>query len=263
VFYKHIGKSFVFSRFIQEYTMASVAFDICWKLNQSKTLEGQNDQKVGDMINQLILQLKLPEFDGKGQRISYSLYRDNQGERAQIQESLTLAQAHISGEKVYIANRSDPWWNKLSPSKDVTGKLSIDRPPAGSNKPRPGNSNPLNLSKSYACRLHLAQNCIVHVPGDRIELSRNYLSETLPSAIMMSEKARIFSGYNSRLLHVSRSCHCEIFRQNEQWLIRARNPTTVDNRLLNRDQMAVLRPPRTAIVLGQGGWPIEVELLEV
>jgi hypothetical protein len=243
--------------------MASVAFDICWGLNQSKTLEGQNDQKVGDMINQLILQLKLPGYDGKDQRISYSLYRDNQGERAQIQESLTLAQAHISGEKVYIANRANPWWNTLSASRNVVGITNElrKRPlPSGSSE---GSSKRLILSKSYTCRLHLAPNCIVHVPGDRIELNRNYLSETLPSALIMSEKARIVSGYKSRLLYVSRSCHCEIFRQNEQWLIRARNPTTVDNRLLNHDQTAVLRPPRTTIILGQGGWPVEVELVEV
>jgi hypothetical protein len=116
--------------------------------------------------------------------------------------------------------------------------------------------------RPLSCRLKLAPDCTVVVQGDYLELDRAYLSSTLPQAIVLAEKARIFSGFDSRLMHVSRKNHCAIIRQGDHWLLRAYKPTYVNGRPLNNGQTVTIQPPGAEVVLGNGGWPITIELFE-
>ncbi|MGB9751345.1 FHA domain-containing protein [Roseiflexus castenholzii] len=229
------------------------AFEVCWGPSQCKTVVRAPYQTIGEVINTLVVQLDLPRFDARKQRIEYGLYRDCEGKPERIQNTQTLAQARIQAVRVYIANVTAPWWQtkaiETPPQKPVTDRL-------------PRRKLPVTPSQSYVCRLQLAPNCVVVVQGDYLELNRNYLSEKLPSTMVLAEKARVFSGYNSRLMHVSRTRHCDLFRQHEQWYIRAHKPTYVNGQVLNHGQTSVIQPPGTTIVLGQGGWSVTVELIE-
>ena len=113
-----------------------------------------------------------------------------------------------------------------------------------------------------SCRLKLAPNCTVVVQGDYLELDRTYLSSILPQTTILAEKAHIFSGFDSRLMHVSRKNHCAIIRQGDHWLLRAYKPTYVNGKLLNNGQTVTIQPPGAEVVLGNGGWPITIELFE-
>lgn len=226
-------------------------FEVCWGPSQCKTVTRKADQTVGEVIQTLVSQLKLPLFDERRQHIEYGLYRDHDGKRERIQSAQTLAQARIQARLVYIANVAAPWWHtqQTEKQKPVTDRL-------------PRRPLPVVPPRVYACRLQLAPNCVVVVQGDYLELNRNYLSEKLPSTMVLAEKARVFGGCDSRLMHVSRTRHCDIFRQHEQWYIRAHKPTYIDGQVLNHGQTCVIQPPGTTIVLGQGGWSVTIELIE-
>ncbi|ABU58207.1 FHA domain-containing protein [Roseiflexus castenholzii] len=228
-------------------------FEVCWGPSQCKTVVRAPYQTISEVIETLVVQLNLPRYDAREQRIEYGLYRDREEKRERIQDTQTLAQARIRAGRVYIANVTAPWWQtkatETPPQKSGTDRL-------------PRRKLPVTPSRSYVCRLQLAPNCVVVVQGDYLELNRNYLSEKLPSAMVLAEKARVFSGYNSRLMHVSRTRHCDLFRQHEQWYIRAHKPTYVNGQVLNHGQTSVIQPPGTTIVLGQGGWSVTVELIE-
>lgn len=229
-------------------------FEVWWGPSQCRTVTRESDQTIGDVIQTLIVQLRLPEFDERQRRIEYGLYREHEGARERIHNSRTLAQARIQAGTVYIANVAAPWWQTQPPetlkSKPVTDHL-------------PRRKLPTEPPRTYACRLQLAPNCVVTVQGDHLELNRNYLSDKLPSTVVLAEKARVFSGYDSRLMHVSRTRHCDIVRQHEQWFVRAYKPTYVNGRIFDHGQIAPIQPPATTLVLGHGGWPITVELVEM
>lgn len=230
-------------------------FEVWWGPSQCRTIIHRSDQTIGGVIQSLIIQLGLPENNERGQRIVYGLYRDCEGAKESIPNSQTLARARIqTGTTVYIANVAAPWWQTQPPEtpkpKPVTDHL-------------PRRKLPTAPSRTYACRLQLAPNCVVTVPGDHLELNRNYLSDKLPSTVVLAEKARVFSGYDSRLMHVSRTRHCDIIRQHEQWYVRAYKPTYVNGKVLDHGQTAPIQPPATTLVLGHGGWPVTVELVEM
>ncbi|MFQ3631053.1 FHA domain-containing protein [Roseiflexus sp.] len=199
----------------------------------------------------------MPDYDEQGKRITYGLYREDSGKKEHIPDSYTLAQARINAQDVYIANVSSPWWQATPPANAS--------PSLPGTSPLPRRRLPVSLAPvsptTYACRLQLAPNCMVVVQGDYLELNRNYLSDKLPSTVVLAEKARVFSGYDSRLMRVSRARHCDIYRQDDCWYVRAHKPTYVNGHVLDKGKISKIQPPGTTIVLGQDGWPIIIELV--
>ncbi|MGQ9550727.1 MAG: FHA domain-containing protein [Roseiflexus sp.] len=233
--------------------MDAIEFEVYWSSSESKTVTRDSDQTIGEVVQSLIKQLHLDEYDSQKQRIIYGLFREKEGERERMQDSRTLKQARLQGQKVYIANVAAPWWQTTPPPTQQPKKETapLRRRPA----------EPV-VSPSYACRLQIAPNCTVVVQENYLEIDRNYLSSKLPSAVLLKEKASLFSGYDSRLMHVSRTQHCAIFRQGNGWFLRATKPTYVEGKLLNSGQTVAIRPPQMQIILGKEGWPITIELFE-
>ncbi len=232
-------------------------FDVYWGPSLSRTVTRERGQTIGEVVQSLVVQLGLPEFDERRRRIEYGLYREYNGKKERIPDSQTLAQARVQAQIVYIANVSSPWWQATTQdgaAPSLPGTSPLPR------RPLPVSSAPVS-PPTYACRLQLAPNCMVVVQGDHLELNRDYLSDRLPSTVVLAEKARVFSGYDSRLMHVSRARHCDIFRQHDRWYVRAHKPTFVNGHVLDKGQISVIQPPGTTIVLGQDGWPITIELV--
>lgn len=233
--------------------MAAIEFEVYWSASEEpKTVTRDSDQTIGEVVQSLIKQLHLDEYDSQKQRIIYGLFREKEGERERIQDSRTLKQARLQAQTVYIANVAAPWWQTTP---------STPQKPKGKGKTAPLSRRPA-VSPSYACRLQIAPNCTVVVQGNYLEIDRNYLSSNLPSAVLLKEKVSLFSGYDSRLMHVSRTQHCAIFRQGNGWFLRATKPTYVEGKLLNSGQTVAIKPPQMQIILGKEGWPIAIELFE-
>jgi hypothetical protein len=229
-------------------------FEVRWGAQDSRIFSLDSSQTIGEIIGLIVQRLHLPEVDERS-RISYGLYRKIHDEYEKITDTRTLAAARIQpGDEIFLANIAAPWWNAaaLTPRKGVTDPLP--------KRPLPPISKQEPPATAHTCRLHLAANCTVVVQGDHLFLNRDYLSSHLPADVVARENIKIFSGFDSRLTHVSRKQHCEIFRQGEQWIVRAYQPTYIYGRTLDRGQSAVLQPPGTTLVLGQGGWEIRVEL---
>jgi hypothetical protein len=229
----------------------SIEFDVSWAPSEHKTVSREPDKTIREVVQSLVVQLNLPEYDPQGRRIVYGLYREHDGERELLQDARTLKSARIQAQTVYIANVAAPWWQS---------NATLPAPKPG---PRPPTKPlPRRLASPSSCRLKLAPNCTVVVQGDYLELDRTYLSSILPQTTILAEKAHIFSGFDSRLMHVSRKNHCAIIRQGDHWLLRAYKPTYVNGKLLNNGQTVTIQPPGAEVVLGNGGWPITIELFE-
>lgn len=229
-------------------------FDVHWGPEQShkKTVAYDDNLAIGEVVQSLLGHVGLQKFDEQGKRITYGLYREDSGRKERIPDSHTLAQARINAQSAYIANVLSPWW-QATPSANASPSLP-------GTSPLPRRRLPVSPT-TYACRLQLAPNCMVVVQGNHLELNRDYLSDRLPSTVLLAEKARVFSGYDSRLMRVSRARHCDIFRQDDCWYVRAHKPTYVNGHVLDKGKISKIQPPRTTIVLGKGGWPITIELV--
>lgn len=237
--------------------------EICFGHHHRKTMSFESSHTIAQVIQQTVSVLSLPLQDDRRQvRIIYGLYREKDGARERIQESRTLAQLKIQPrEDLYLSDAQSLWWETPQqpppPSRRVTDQLPKRPLPAPSKSPPDGQQQP------HTCRLRLAPNCVVVVQGDHLELNRNYLINHLPSSVVFKENARIFSGFDTRLEHVGRERHGEIFRQHEQWIVRAYKPICVQGHSLDRGQSVVIQPPGAKMVLGRGGWEIDVELVRL
>jgi len=85
-------------------------FDVSWAPSECKTVSREPDKTIREVVQSLVVQLNLPEYDPQGRRIIYGLYREHDGERERLQETRTLQSARIQAQTVYIANVAAPWW---------------------------------------------------------------------------------------------------------------------------------------------------------
>jgi hypothetical protein len=99
------------------------------------------------------------------------------------------------------------------------------------------------------------------VPPEGLYINRDYLIRNLPRHIVATEKTRRFIGLNSRLDRVSRKEHCHIFCQGGVWILSAIGPTYINGRTI-KGGTAVSLPRSTTIILGNDGWPVDIEIQE-
>jgi len=236
--------------------MAAISFEVLWSDTSGATFNQDNSQLVGDVVENIEIRAgeQLPERDANGDTIEYALFKDNNGHREPIHRKRTLNQAGIrNGDRLYLANRHAPWWEVNKKPGTTTLRRQRKAIVMPSVLPQPAVQ-----PDECLFQLQLAPGCVITVSStETLDLNRNYLLQKLPSSIVTREKARIFAGLNSRLNSVSREQHCQIFRQGDQWLLRAFRPTYIYTRTIDKG-MTVTLATSTTIVLGREGWSIEV-----
>ena len=238
--------------------MAEIEFDVYYALGRSDGVFFEEMQTVSRLTNFLVSRFRLPDTSSQGMRIEYGLFLDKQG--LPLDPGKTLRQAGIrTGSTVYLADKTAPWWYvselRNSPkSLPETGQLPP--PPEFVRSPKPVSSS--------ICRMYLApKSPPIPVTGNKVVLNRQYLLQNLSSEIKLKEKLRRATYGESPLDYVSRTEHCTIFRYNEQWYLKARRDTYVDNELISQGEVKLLDRPQITLVLGahQRGWKITVEIL--
>ncbi len=208
----------------------------------------------------------------------------------------------VNGTRLYLAERGKHWWVGCSlPSSSpapsggqtirlqtapITGSSDTERTMVVSPSPSPYPHHPTSPPRSVPCasppvppavvptappptrsrpapicHLHIATNCPLTVPPEGLYINRDYLIRNLPRHIVATEKARRFMGFNSRLNRVSRKEHCHIFCQSGVWILSAIEPTYINGRTI-KGGTAVSLPRSTTIILGNDGWPVDIEIQE-
>ncbi len=233
--------------------MAEIEFDVYYALERSDGVFFEEMETVSRLTNFLVSRFRLPDISSQNMRIEYGLFLDKQG--PPLDPGKTLRQAGIrNGSTVYLADRMAPWW---SVSESLPGTKQLPPPPKPP-YPKPG---PVSSS---VCRMYLApKSPPIPVIGNKVVLNRQYLLQNLSSEIKLKETLRRATYGESPLDYVSRTEHCTIFRYNEQWYLKARRDTYVDNELISQGKVKLLDRPQITLVLGahQRGWKITVEIL--
>jgi hypothetical protein len=238
--------------------MAEIEFDVYYAPERSDGVFFEEMQTVSRLTNFLVSRFRLPDTSSQGMRIEYGLFLDKQG--LPLDPGKTLRQAGIrTGSTVYLADKTAPWWyvsELRNPPEPETGQLPPPPNPDSYPKPR--------LVSSSVCRMYLVpKSPPIPVTGNKVVLNRQYLLQNLSSEIKLKEKLRRAAYGESPLDYVSRTEHCTIFRYNEQWYLKARRDTYVDNELISQGEVKLLDRPQITLVLGahQRGWKITVEIL--
>jgi len=238
--------------------MAEIEFDVYYALGRSDGVFFEEMQTVSRLTNFLVSRFRLPDTSSQGMRIEYGLFLDKQG--LPLDPGKTLRQAGIrTGSTVYLADKTAPWWyvSELRDSrKSLPETGQLPPPPEFVRSPKPVSSS--------ICRMYLApKSHPIPVTGNKVVLSRQYLLQNLSSEIKLKEALRHATYGESPLDYVSRTEHCTIFRYNEQWYLKARHDTYVDNELISQGKVKLLDRPQITLVLGahQRGWKITVEIL--
>lgn len=232
--------------------MPSIKIHVSWNPTSRHTFEVDSEQGIGEIIGQIKDRLGLPDTDSQGEQIEYRLYtlKDDQSDIL-IRPKLGTA---LNGAELRLGNRQAPWW------KNVAGPLPSK--PSSKADPSPTvRPNPLGSS----CRLVLSAGCLIDVPPEGLRVSRTFLIKKLQASDAGKvgvEKLKSFTGFRSRLSAVSREMHCSIYRQGDQWLLRADKPTYVHGREIKSGSTVVISQT-TKIIVGREGWPIEIQIVAI
>lgn len=206
------------------------------------------ERSIGEVINDLLSSNHTESFGSDGTRIVYGLFK---ADGVQIDRRKKVGEVLRSGETVYLSDEKNLWFIRQS-------NFPQSEPPRPREKPQ---TEPLVRPK-YACRLHLARDCVFTIPHESIVIDRNFLLKHLPAGERLRQEVETRLYGESALGRVSRDRHCEIFRQGERWILRAIKPVYADNRTYKDGMTRVIDNRVKIIVGGPKGWPIDIELYQ-
>ncbi|MGQ9774162.1 hypothetical protein [Chloroflexus sp.] len=199
---------------------------------------------VHNIIYQIVRDQKLPEYED-GKAVTYGLYiRDNKGEES-LDNDLQIGERCRSGDILYLADKNNLWWNNSNDTRQV---------------PLPPSPLPtLEPREKYGCRLHIHNGKTLALErSESVLINRSFILSNL----FEGERMRIKLGLDDTIRRVSRDKHCRIYAQGDLWYVKAYRTVYVDSRQYGDHQVVPL-PRKATLLIGEHGWPIEVELFPV